>query len=74
MVGHVDRRFPAGTRSVFGIDLGTTFSCLARARPDDVCSLVKRRMPVVATLAAPGARIRLDPDGPVASASGGASR
>ncbi len=29
---------------------------------------------VVATLAAPGARIRLDPDGPVASASGGASR
>ncbi|WP_163551486.1 Hsp70 family protein [Candidatus Frankia alpina] len=86
MVGHVDRRPPAGTRSVFGIDLGTTFSCLARvsgagepqivplsdgaltlpsvvlfvgaddyltgqtarelarARPDDVCSLVKRRM------------------------------
>ncbi|WP_462202576.1 Hsp70 family protein [Frankia sp. CcWB3] len=86
MVGHVDRRFPAGTRSIFGIDLGTTFSCLARvsgsgepqivplpddartlpsvvlfvgaddyitgetarrlarARPDDVCSLVKRRM------------------------------
>ncbi|MCK9896738.1 Hsp70 family protein [Frankia sp. AgB32] len=86
MVGHVDRRLPAGTRSVYGIDLGTTFSCLARvsdagepqivplagdaltlpsvvlfvgaddfvtgqparelarARPDDVCSLVKRRM------------------------------
>jgi molecular chaperone DnaK len=86
VVGHVDRRLPAGTRSVYGIDLGTTFSCLARvsgsgepqivpladgaqtlpsvvlfvgaddyltgqtarqlarARPDDVCSLVKRRM------------------------------
>ncbi|MCK9922438.1 Hsp70 family protein [Frankia sp. AgPm24] len=86
MVGHVDRRSAASSHSVYGIDLGTTFSCvarvtetgeprivplagdtqtlpsvvlfvgaddyitgqpareLARARPDDVCSLVKRRM------------------------------
>ncbi|CAO5148813.1 Molecular chaperone [Frankia sp. AiPs1] len=86
MVGHLDRRSAASTHSVYGIDLGTTFSCLARvadsgeprivplagqaqtlpsvvlflgaddyvtgqparelarARPDDVCSLVKRRM------------------------------